>query len=162
MVAVLFEIDGKPTRSWFILAPCGCACGCHVVNEGAMTEDEVWKSFTPNAEQRRRDKAAGFRIEVGPRSDVLKLSDKCPHTPKWGVEKAPVPEGHQWAREYCLTYGRRKHLVPDIGVENCTEGRYGAGHTAALCGSEAFHWHTEWYAVDGIPECLTCVKKASA
>jgi hypothetical protein len=168
--AILFEVEGKPTPSsdcsWLLYAPCGCMCGVHVAGYGdtvIASADEAWKSIEVNAEQRRRDKAAGFTVVLGLRSECMKLQDDCPHTPRYGVVKTPVPDGHEWAQ---ISGGgrrssRRKHLVPTIGVENCKEGRYGSGDTAALCGESGWSWRTEWYALDA-PECLACVKKAKA
>jgi hypothetical protein len=166
MTNVLFEIDGQPTPmgdcSWLMYAPCGCLCGASSVRDVAMTDEQAWASLEPNTEQRRRDKAAGFRVKIGLRSDVMALKHECTHDPKWGVAKTPIPDGYQWARQFSSRPGRRKHLVPDIGVENFREQRWTAGKTAPLCGGKAeFHWSTEWYALDA-PECLACAKKASA
>lgn len=165
MAKIFFEIDGKLTPiddcSWLMYAPCGCMCGVSTVRDNAMTEAAAWESLASNAEQRRRDHAAGFRIVLGRRSQVRDLNAECPHTPMWGVEKTPVPGGHQWARTVHPPIGRRKHLVPDIAVENYVERRYGAGKTAALCGSEAWAWSTKWHDID-VPECRACAKKASA
>jgi len=164
---ILFEIDGQPTPSsdcsWLMYAPCGCMSGVSTVREGAMTADEAWRSFEPNAEQRRREQKAGFRVEIGPRSASKAITAECPHDPKWGIVRTPVPECYQWARIYLHSRkGSRKHLVPDIGVENAKERRYSEGDTAALCGASGWHWKTEWWALDGIPECRACAKKASA
>ncbi|WP_410633315.1 hypothetical protein [Amycolatopsis sp. cmx-4-83] len=166
MTKVLFEIDGKPTPmrdcSWLMYAPCGCMSGACTVREGAMTADEAWRSFEPNAEQRRRDQKAGFRVQIGLLSDARVLSDDCSHEPKWGVAKTPLPDGHQWARIYRSGQkGGRKHVVPDIGLENHKEHRYDSGDTDALCGASGWYWKAEWWALDGVPECTRCAKKAS-
>jgi hypothetical protein len=165
--AFLVEIDGKPHPiddcSWLMFAPCGCMSGICMMHEDTMSEEQAWVSFEPNAEQRRRDQKAGFGVVAGLRTAVKDLGDKCPHTPTWGVAKTPIPDGYQWARQYSSVPGRRKHLVPDIGVENYREKRWGAEKTAPLCGSKPeFHWSTEWYALDCAPECLRCVAKANA
>ncbi|WP_326565105.1 DUF6011 domain-containing protein [Amycolatopsis rhabdoformis] len=160
---MLFEIDGKPTPiddcSWLLYSPCGCMSGISTVRDGALTEDDAWADFEPNAEQRKRDKAAGLRVTIGLRSEVRNLATDCPHTPKWGVENTPVPDGHQWAQTVHTPRGRRKHLVPDVGVENYAERRYDSGNTAALCGSEGWSWGTAWHELDA-PECLACARKA--
>jgi len=167
MTTVLFEIDGKPTPiddcSWLMYAPCGCMTGISTVRDGVMSLDEAWRQFEPNAEQRRRDEKAGFRVEVGLREAAKAISVECPHDPKWGVAKTPIPKGHQWARLYLTgRKGARKHLVPDIGVENAREHRYGAGDTLALCGASGWHWKTDWWAVESTPECQKCAKQAEA
>ena len=162
----LVEIDGEQHPlddcSWLMFAPCGCMSGISMMRDDVMSEEQAWASFEPNAEQRRRDQKAGFRVVAGLRTAAKNLHDRCPHTPTWGVVKTPIPDGYQWARQWSITSGRRKHLVPDIGVENYREKRFSAGSTAPLCdGKPEFSWSTEWYALDGAPECLKCATKAN-
>lgn len=165
-IAFLVEIGGKQHPlddcSWLMYAPCGCMSGISMMRDDVMSEEQAWASFESNAEQRRRDQKVGFRVVAGLRSAAKDLHDDCPHTPKWGVVKTPIPDGCQWARVWGITPGRRKHLVPNIAVENQKEGRFSADNTAPLCGGKAaFFWSAEWYALDA-PECMKCVSKAKA
>ncbi|MDQ0377925.1 hypothetical protein [Amycolatopsis thermophila] len=171
-MSLMFEVDGKALPaddcSWLLIAPCGCPCGITVIGRGddvLATAEQAMKAFVPNAEQRRRDAKAGWKVRLGLRKEVHQLVDDCKHTPRWGVEKTPIPEGHVWARQVVSVRrgnGRRKHLVPVIGVENRSEGRYGAGETPALCGSSTWHWSDKWWDVNDYPECVRCQRAARA
>lgn len=176
-----FQINGEavaPTDAvWFQVAPCGCTGAVTVAHIGdpcyqhepVLTEEAAWREFyegvTGAAEHMRRDKALGYRVELGLRSAVKdRLSGDCPHSPKWG-HVTPPPSGHVWAAD---RGSKREHLVP--GQKG--EGRYLAGTwdgawksepVVALCGRSSKWWTTHW-AEDGVgsPHCTRCEKAAFA
>lgn len=166
-VKLMFEIDGQPVAandaSWYEVAPCGCTCGVMSVVVGDTVyadEEAVWKHHFPNATLRARTRKQGFTQRLGLRKDCQELlGAKCPHTPTYGVEKTPKPDGHRWAREDGSTNGRLKHLVP--GEFNEHE-RLWSRHpgASALCGRESTAWAGGWHHVDGLPECTRCAKAA--
>jgi hypothetical protein len=161
---VLFSIDGTPTPasgcSWFMYAPCGCMSGAHSASYGdtvVASETQAWESYEPLKVTRARMQKQGFTIAIGPRSLCMKLSDNCPHEPKWGLVKTTVPEGHQWAK--LGRSGRRKHLVPDAAITNRASRTY--DDVPALCKATGWRWSAEWYDVE-LPECSKCAKAATA
>lgn len=172
---IYLNIDGQPVDldevSWYEKAPCGCVCGVHVAYSDygsgpawvIATEQQADERMWENKAIREKYQALGFKHFPDLTSKCVELMQNCPHEPKWGYEKAPKPEGHTWAAVHALgSRPKLMHLVPDIGVENARERRYGIGDTAALCGSKAFHWKDEWYALDGKVECKRCIQKATA
>lgn len=166
MTQLMFTIDGAPTPAddctWYEIAPCGCYCGAMLAVVGDAvyaTEEQVWRHREPNAEQRRRQIAAGFTQKLDLRSKVVELlTPQCEHTPTWGVEATPIPEGYAWFREDGYkAKGRRIHLVPASAAEWKVGER-----PAALCGAASNLWRTGSHVTSGIPECTRCQKAAKA
>lgn len=164
MTALLFQINDQTVpaddASWYTVAPCGCTSGVMLAVVGDTVyadETTVWKHLTPNAEQRRREQALGFKVEIGLRKDVrTRLVIDCEHTPKWGVEKTPIPDGHQWARENSHTgRSRRLHLVPDLPDRGIDYERH-----VSLCSTDRRLWSAQWHMTDGLPECTKCARNA--
>lgn len=159
MTSLYYDIDGQPVPAkeciWAYIAPCGCECAWSVTEGYCSTADEAWNSFSRTKAVRKRDEARGFRVEIKRRSDI-RISDKCPHTPRLGVEPRPELEGHTWAVKY---EGRNLHLVPlKIERDNyrfCDEG------VPSLCGRvEARGWSTDIGDIDGLVECVGCLRAA--
>lgn len=163
-MSVYLEYDGKPVPirdcSWLLVAPCGCVAGITVADgraEGPITSPEAaLASFTPNAEQLRRDIAAGWtaRLHGVRHAAVAEMvgPNGCPHKPMWGEEKAPEVEGWVWA---ATSKARRSHLVPVADDEGSFDRT-----RAAMCGSEYWGWHTDAWAVMDMPTCRRCEAKA--
>jgi hypothetical protein len=168
-VKVMFEIDGEPVAaddaSWYEFALCGCCCGAMsvVVGDDVYADEEsVWKHLFPNATLRKRTREQGFTQKLGLRKDcaaLLGAGAKCPHTPKYGVERTPKPEGHRWAQEDGRTRGRMKHLVQGEFDKQDRLWSYDP-KVSALCGRESTAWAGGWHHVDGLPECTRCAKTA--
>lgn len=167
MSAIKFEINGEMVdpddASWYEIAPCGCACGVMSAQSGPdlyVDEESVWKHIFPNKTQRERTKKQGFRQVLGLRKDCVELlGTECPHTPKYGVERTPLIEGHKWAREDGLHIGRRKHQV--FGDFDKHDRLFSFDpKVSALCGRESSSWGGAWHHVDGLPECTRCAKEA--
>lgn len=164
--SLMFLVDGQPTPAddctWYEIAPCGCYCGAMLAVVGDTVyalEEQVWKHHYPNAELRRRQVAAGFTMRLDLRARVVELlTIECPHTPKWGVQATPVPDGYAWFREDGYRKrGPRKHLVP----ESAAEWRSGE-RPVALCGIPSNLWRTGRHLTNGVPECTRCQKAANA
>jgi hypothetical protein len=165
---ITFDINGETVplsdASWYQVAPCGCAAGVMVADPGGrpvLTEDDAWSDYMGSAEERRRDRAAGFRMELGRRRDVVERMVDCPHDPKWGVPPLPKPDGHVWVGMYG---SKRSHLVP--GVEN-PDTRYLLGdeprhadEVVSLCGMVSRYWSTRWEHGAEQPTCRRCEGKA--
>lgn len=88
MTAITVEIDGKPTpvedATWLWIAPCGCAWGAHLAKSGGqvlLDEKAVAKSFYETARLRRERTKEGFRFELRPRGEVMRLGYPCEHEP---------------------------------------------------------------------------------
>lgn len=175
---ITFEIDGQTVdaldASWYLIAPCGCADAVTVVTVAppyritpVLTEDDAWARFYSHrrggAEHQRRDRAAGYTVELGRRGDVTRRMTECRHDPKWGTA-VPAREGHTWA---AASGTNRTHLVPGVYdrdaryVHGATFSEaYDAGEVTALCGKTARLWSTHWSEI-GAPRCLRCEKEAS-
>jgi len=176
---ITFEINGEQVPAtaalWYEIAPCGCAAGATTIMlpgdptyTPKVTEDDAWHSFYDGqpgaAEHIRRQKAAGFRMEVGLRSEITeRMKDSCPHDPKWGVVD-PCPDGYTWA---VRDGSRRMHLVPGAKDRNARfvhgltfSEAYDRGPVAALCGRSERLWSTHW-VLTGAPHCLACERKAA-
>ncbi len=166
---ITFDIDGQTVAAedavWYQVAPCGCTCGVSVVTLSSvkgyspkLTEDSAWEAFYSNAEQRRRDKAAGFRIELGFREDITtRLKVKCGHVPQWGVPEQPMLEGWVWAGNRA---GRRAHLVPGDSQGEALKVLPGLDALKALCGKADRHWGTFYVELGDLPTCRKCEAKA--
>lgn len=176
---VTVEIDGQTypvsDARWLQIAPCGCINGCTLVDHRPhgpviLDVEQAWKEFKDSAEALRRDKAAGFVMRLAHRSEVQKMTVECPHTPKWGVDVAPIPDGYTWAAPDMMPDSRaRMHLVP--GAHD-REARYVLGDKAwdwrddtatltSLCGKKGRMWSTHW-STSGTVTCLRCEAKARA
>lgn len=170
MSGLKFEIDGAvvdpDNASWYCHAPCGCCSGVTLALRmgGELllaTEDQAWADWTPNPFLRKQERAAGFTLQLGLRSECKdRLVMSCPHTPTWGVVCTPVPEGHGWCIDSDQPHGRqRKHLVPG----DYTEGlKYGADRPAALCGRTTWAWDGRRVWLSEVAECTKCQKAAKA
>lgn len=157
--------------SWQMIAPCGCVSGVHLAwlpepysSEPVVTKDQAARAFAETEVERKRDEEQGFTFRARERrAAVDELQTTCTHTPKWGCEPAPTPDGYLWAAVYKLG-GRPKytHLVPEIAVENAKERRYTAGRHKPLCGRGGgeFHWNDSWNATAGKVECQHCISAA--
>jgi hypothetical protein len=167
MSAIKFEIDGQlvdpDDASWYHYAPCGCCCGvtCTVDHDGLLaTEDEAFKDLYPNAALRKQQADLGFTMRLGLRSKVRELiNTKCPHTPVWGVERTPVPDGHGWVIDADQTPSRRrKHIVPG----DYTEGlKFSGGkQVTALCDRTTWAWDGRKGWLYQVAECTRCAKAA--
>lgn len=167
MSAIKFEIDGEivdaDDASWYEYAPCGCVCGvmsASVANELYTDEEAVWKHVFPNKTLRDRTRKQGFRQVLGHRKDCSDLlGAECPHTPRYGVERTPLADGHRWAREDSVKTGRLKHQVPGEFDKHDRLFAYDP-KVSALCGRESSSWAGGWHHVDGLPECTRCAKAA--
>jgi len=172
--AIKFEIDGQLVdpndASWYCYAPCGCCCGVTVLvrnSELLATEDQVWREWEPNATNRKRDRAAGFELRLGLRARVRELLVMdCPHEPKWGVAKTPIPDGHRWAvTSQSPTSRDRRHIVLTANtVDTPKRGEpfpewTGIKHES-LCGRSEMRWWGDRLSVSDLPECTRCVKSA--
>lgn len=155
---VLVQLDGEtePTPlddlSWETVAPCGCTCAAAVARYYGTDVEKVRKRLVPHAEERRREDAQGFVYRLDRTEAVCdRLTVDCPHTPKWGVEKAPVPSGYWWAH---ASGGRRAHLVAVPAAADKVRFEEWA---VPLCGGKRDLFGKNW---DDYPTCRTCEKKA--
>lgn len=169
---ITFEIDGEAVSAneaaWYEIAPCGCASGITVVSLSGvdlaprLTEADAWQAFYEGqAEQMRRDKASGHRMELGRRRDVTTRLVDCPHDPKWGTVEIAL-DGHAWAG---VRGSRRTHLVPGSDDQRYMHGAsfneaWDAGEVVAVCGKPGRLWSSAWPDKDE-PHCLRCEKAAS-
>lgn len=168
---IYVAINGQPVDlsevSWYQKAACGCISGVTLAwldRSGIVvtTAEQAMAAFHETPAERQKYTALGFECFAGLTADVRELlATDCRHDPKWGKPKPPQPPGHSWAAVHALgSRPKLMHLVPDEGLVNQRERRYGAGDTAALCGSKAFHWKDAWYVLDGKVECKRCWKRA--
>lgn len=164
MTAIKFEIDGQMVApedaSWYLTAPCGCCCGVSLTvrteDEVVATEEQMWRVWEPNAEKRKRQRAAGFTTVLGLRADVKeRVVLHCPHTPTWGVERTPVPDGYCWAAP--TESPRRKHLVAD---EFDRDWLFGPAEV--LCGNTTRGWTSNRSLLMDLAECVRCQRRANA
>lgn len=164
MSAIKFEIDGQVVdpddASWYHYAPCGCCCGvtCTINRDGLLaTEDDAFADLHPNAALRKQQRDLGFTMCLGFRSEVReRVLTECPHSPQWGVERTPVPDGHGWCVDLEQTLSRsRKHIVP---------GDYSDGvkfeRVSALCGRTTMAWDGRKGWLYQVAECTRCVAAA--
>ncbi len=168
-MTIKFEIEGQMVdpddASWYHYAPCGCCSGvtCTIrMDKVLATEEEAWREWHPNAALRKQQQALGFTMRLGLRREVrerLTLSNECPHTPTYGVQRTPVPEGHGWVVDADQTPSRgRKHLVPG----DYTEGlKFSGGkQVSALCGRTTWAWDGRRRWLSDAPECTRCAREA--
>jgi hypothetical protein len=83
---------------------------------------------------------------------------KCEHTPTWGVEKTPKPEGCHWAKNY---KGRRMHLVKGDPDKSYKMGDW-SSKTTALCGTDDYQWDAWPGLKSDYLECAKCAQAAKA
>lgn len=174
---VYLEVDGKPepaTRChWIEISPCGCVAGISRASIGGPG----WPGGLPlqvyyagaDAFLRDRPKAVReyeatlghtYQLITGQqyRDTYMALMGNCSHTPKWGLEPTPVPDGWAW-QTTDRGYGRnsyRKHIVP---------ARVDAGDMAevtALCGKteKQWRWSGEWHHMTDTVPCKKCATTA--
>ncbi|WP_280371074.1 hypothetical protein [Nocardia wallacei] len=162
MTAIYYEIGGEPVPArecmWAYIAPCGCECAWSVADpDYAATEGQAWDSFARTKAVRKRDEQRGFRVEMKRRADV-RISDKCPHTPRYGVPPRPEVEGHSWAVKHD---GRVLHLVPLVIEKDSYVIRRRSEYVSSLCGrAEGGLWSTECHEIDGLVDCTGCLEVA--
>lgn len=81
-MSVYLEVAGQPVPiddcSWYYYAPCGCCYGATLAmvdggSRALVSEEDAWREFVSRADRRREKKAAGYRFEVGLRTDADKL-----------------------------------------------------------------------------------------
>lgn len=164
MSAIKFEIDGQMVApddaSWYHYAPCGCCCGvtCTVDRDGLLaTEDDAFADLYPNALMRKQQRDLGFTMRLGLRSEVReRVQRECPHNPKWGVERTPVPDGHGWCVDLVQMFSRsRKHIVPGDHTGDAKFDR-----VSALCGRTTVTWDGRRVWLYQVAECTRCAKVA--
>lgn len=149
------ETEPRPLRdlTWETIAPCGCTCGLALAEYIGHDYDTAMTRLEPNAEQRRRDAAAGYVVRLVPHSESAdRFSAQCHHDPKWGRDSAPVPDGYCWGE--AAQDARRQHLVP---VPADTEKRW-VEWAAPLCGGKRDLFQKGWR----LPTCRSCEKRARA
>ena len=151
---ITIEIDGKqhPIKdgSWYLIAPCGCAAGVTVMEcmgQTTLTEDAAWAAFYDRKDIQERDQGLGYRVEVGLRQDVVERMGACGHTPKYGHEETPTPDGHKWG----LSRSTRIHLY-----ETDEKSLW---RKTALCGAEHQSIDLQ-YARHQRLECAKCAAAA--
>lgn len=154
--------------TWQSVAPCGCVCGVAMAAVGGeelmVTAFQAARGMCENDATYQRDVELGFTWR--PREQKAAVDEmqlNCPHTPKYGVQVVPVPEGHVWAAVHCLgATPKLKHLVAQTAVDAAANRQYGSGDAKPLCGGKgAFWWKDEWYATAGKVECKRCSAKAT-
>lgn len=162
MTTIYFEVDGQPAPAdectWVVIAPCGCECSWSLARY-TRSEDEAWQGFSHSKAARKRDEKLGFRMTIMRHKDI-KVSDDCPHTPKWGVEPRPTPEGHTWATKHD---SRTVHLVPVVIEKDSITDGFGAGRaevTAACKRVSAYVWSTRLHTFWGRTDCAACTAAA--
>jgi hypothetical protein len=156
---IYYDIDGGPVAAnecmWVKLAPCGCECGWSRA-EYCPDEAQAWDDFWDSKSMRRRDEKRGFRVAIKRRSDI-RISETCPHTPRWGIEPRPELDGHTWA-----TMHRTKvlHLVPLV-IAKGSYSPHSQMLVPSLCGrTDARIWSASDYDTRGLVECASCLKAA--
>ncbi len=166
---ILIRIDGEPLPlsdlTWETLAPCGCTCGVAIASYIGADREAAARHLVPNAEQRRRDEAAGFVLRLVNTEEAIarfKAPQECPHTPRLGVEKVPVPDGYGWGDAHGQ---RRSHLVQVPPVpEGAESKRYRQWRTdwdvTTLCGRDRDGRYERTFG--DLPTCRTCERKAKA
>jgi hypothetical protein len=173
-VDVTITVNGRSIpaseASWMLIAPCGCIAGATVVkrvSKFVLTEKQAWKEFYDGqpgaAEQRTRDQAAGFTVQLADVETIrARLKATCPHEPQWGVQPPPCPEGYTWAG---TSDTKRSHLV--LG-EKDRDARYILGNhpytvdpLTSLCGKSSSYWSTHWASNADAPTCRACEREAS-
>ncbi|WP_343466390.1 hypothetical protein AAI421_14650 [Rhodococcus aetherivorans] len=161
---IYVEIEGTPVPieecTWVQTAPCGCECAWTVARYHP-TYDDAWNTFSSSKKERERNEKRGFKVKIVRHKDI-RIKDDCTHTPKWGVEPPPTPEGYSWAASL---ESRALHLVPVvIEMGETTSLDCGPKETIkTLCGrASAWVWSRRWYETEGLIECVSCERAALA
>lgn len=172
---IYVNVNGAPVDlaevSWYMKAPCGCISGVtlawlpnsdHVIT----TAEQASASFHDTKAERQKYEALGFSCFAGLTSDVgTLLTVKCDHTPRFGYEQPPTPEGWAWARGgYWGNYTRTLHLVPTAAVRT-EDHNPDRDHWQAtsICGTaDKSNWDNRRWETDGRVECKKCIAKAGA
>lgn len=163
MTGLYLDVDGQPVPigecSWLLVAPCGCVSGITIAgrmgsNAPIISAEQAMRDFTPDAESRRRDVAAGWTVRLAGNGraavDELVGPEGCQHTPKWGREPKPELAGFVWAT--CRN-SHRQHLVPAAEV-----GSYES--TTVLCGFRSWGWKVDEWRLGDLATCLRCERDA--
>lgn len=144
--------------TWQKVASCGCVAGVAIAADGVdlrATAEQAGRAFVESAAEYKRDVERGFTFRPREhRAAVDELRADCPHTPRFGYDKPPTPEGMVWAGPQ---WGRRAqylHLVPTEAVASK------AGKSKPLCGGEPRYWSDGWFDTDGKVECKRCSARA--
>lgn len=149
--------------TWETLAPCGCTCGVAIASYIGADREAAAKHLVPNAEQRRRDEAAGFVLRLVKTEEAtarFRAPQECPHTPRWGVQTVPVPDGYGWSDAHGQ---RRSHLVPvpPAPKEAKPHYRWRTGwDVTTLCGRARDGSYSLTFG--DLPTCRTCERMAKA
>lgn len=161
-MTVYLDYEGAPVPiedcSRLLVAPCGCVPGISTATAGndlIVTPEQALAEFVENAEQRRRDIAAGWSTRLaGPDRQAAsrQMTPECPHTPMWGREPLPALDGYKWAADG--SKGKRSHLVLEEKLDTFVNSR-------ALCGNESWGWRNGWPARE-LPSCRRCESQARA
>jgi hypothetical protein len=159
---VYLEVDGEPQLAtdchWLEIASCGCVGGVSramSAGEVHFTGEDAFHCDSPKV-KREESRKQGITYKLvtleqyrGEWADKMRAG--CTHTPKWGIDPIPVPDGWTW-KTLDANFGRRsyrKHIVP---VEGDADWRV---QTAALCGKA----HTYWKDSRGmLSDCVPCAK----
>lgn len=170
---IFIMVAGKPVDlesvSWIQVAPCGCTSAVTIAysDYGAgpahvvATAEQAEHRFGSSVAERKQDKDRGFTVKPIRRGDLDSM--ECHHSPKWGVEPRPTPDGTKWAvGGYYNERTRVLHLVPASSVETDDE-KVADGHWRAisLCNVEKVRWTARWPDTDGKVECKRCIKVAT-
>lgn len=170
------EVDGKPHPAtdchWLEISPCGCIAGISraayrtgrapdIRIEVRYSGEDAFFDDRPKA-VREYELNRGLRYQLITNEQYRatyaeQMSAKCSHTPKWGIEPLPVPDGWVW-KTVDGSAGRstyRRHLVPTEITDRYAD-------VAALCGKKAggWRWSDDWHRMYDTVPCSKCVKRA--
>lgn len=161
---VYLEVDGKPHPAadlhWLGIEPCGCVGGVsRALSAGELHqsgEDAFHRDDPKVKREQSRKRGVTYKLITHQQyrdTWMKRLQADCPHTPKWGVEPIPVPEGWTWKTldGYLGSRSYRKHIVPIVenpGIRN---------PTAAACGAvdKRSYWRDDR---DRLSDCVPCSK----
>jgi hypothetical protein len=172
---VYLEVDGKPHPAndchWIEIAACGCIggvsrAGSRIGSNGEptvyYTGQDAFLRDKPKVVREYEEKTSGSRYQLIThqqfRETYSPQMGPCLHTPPWGIEPLPCPDGWAWK----TTDGSgdrstfRRHLVPAATGENDIH------KVTAICGKEATRWRWKGeshHLYDTIP-CGKCLKQA--
>lgn len=165
---IYLEVDGQPVAAsqchWLQIAPCGCICGV----AGAGFRDEVHTTgedafhYDDPKVKREQSRKQGITYKLVTLEQYRakwaeKMQANCPHTPRWGIDPIPVPDGWTWMTTdpYGGRMTYRKHLVP-IGSQIYLYPL----KPKALCGKEDALWSNEDHNLSDTVPCAKCEKRA--
>jgi hypothetical protein len=94
--------------AWMQMSPCGCVSGITMAMHGGdtvlLTADAALREMAANAADAREDAKLGYRMVlirmVDYREHLIEaMTAKCPHVPKWGVQRQTREVGDRtWTR----------------------------------------------------------------